>query len=67
MLISIKHTFIILQKIDLNHLLITIMKNIVKILKIVNKIFFEIVIQRKSDCDEYVDYIENESIEKKVH
>ncbi len=42
------------------------MKNTVKVLKISNNIFFEIVIQKKNDRDEYVNHIKNESIEKKV-
>ncbi len=42
------------------------MKNIVKILKILNNIFFEIVIQKKNDRDEYINHLKNESIKKKL-
>jgi hypothetical protein len=51
-------------KINSIQLLITIMKDIVKILKISNNIFFEVVIQKKNDHDEYIDHIENESIKE---
>jgi hypothetical protein len=50
-------------KTDSSYLLITIVKDIVKVLKISNNIFFEVMIQKKDDRDEYVDHIENESIE----
>jgi hypothetical protein len=53
-------------KIDSSHLLITVMKDIVKILKVANNIFFEVVIQKKNDRDEYVDHLEDESVKKKV-
>ncbi len=53
-------------EIDSSHLLITIMKNTVKVLKVSNNIFFEVMIQKKNDRDEYVDHLEDESVEKKV-
>ncbi len=61
-----KTRFYDLAKIDSSHLLITIMKNIVKILKISNNIFFEIMIQNKNDRDEYVDHLKDESVKKEV-
>jgi hypothetical protein len=42
------------------------MKNTVKILKVLNNIFFEIMIQKKNNRDEYVDHLKNESIKKEV-
>ncbi len=61
-----KTRFYNFAKIDSNHLLITIMKNIVKVLKISNNIFFEVVIQKKNDRDEYVNHLKNESVKKEV-
>ncbi len=51
-------------KIDSSQLLNTVVKNIVKVLKISNNIFFEVMIQKKNDCDEYVNHIKNKSIKK---
>jgi hypothetical protein len=53
-------------EIDSSHLLITIVKNIVKVLKVSNNIFFEVMIQKKNDCDEYVDHLKNESVEEEA-
>jgi hypothetical protein len=53
-------------EIDSSHLLITVVKDTVKVLKVSNNIFFEVVIQKKNDRDEYVDHLENESVEKKI-
>ncbi len=53
-------------KIDSNHLLITIMKDTVKVLKVSNNIFFEVMIQKKNDRDEYVDHLKDESVEKEA-
>jgi hypothetical protein len=61
-----KTRFYNLAEIDSSHLLITVIKNIMKILKISNNIFFEIVIPKKNDRDEYVDHLKNESVEKKA-
>ncbi len=61
-----KTRFYDFAKIDSSHLLITVMKNTVKILKNSNNIFFEVVIQKKHDRDEYVDHIENEAIKKEI-
>ncbi len=61
-----KTRFYNFAKIDLSHLLIIIMKNIVKILKISNNIFFEVVIQKINNCDKYINHLKNKSIEKKV-
>ncbi len=61
-----KTRFYDFAEIDLNHLLITIMKDIVKILKILNNIFFEIMIQKKNDRDEHVNHLKNEFVKKKV-
>jgi hypothetical protein len=51
-------------KIDSSHSLITVVKNIVKVLKVFNNIFFEVVIQKKNNRDEYVNHLKNESIEE---
>ncbi len=53
-------------EIDSNHLLITIMKDTVKVLKVSNNIFFEVMIQKKNDRDEYVNHLENESVKKEI-
>ncbi len=42
------------------------MKDIVKVLRVSNNIFFEVVIQKKNNRDEYVDHLKNESIEKEI-
>ncbi len=61
-----KTRFYDFAKIDSSHLLITIKKDTVKILKISNNIFFEIMIQKKDDRDKYVDHLKNESVEKET-
>ncbi len=61
-----KTRFYDFAKIDSSHLLITVMKNTVKILKVSNNIFFEMMIQKKNDHNEYVDYLKNESVKKEV-
>ncbi len=53
-------------KIDSSHLLITVVKNTLKILKVSNNIFFEVIIQKKIDHDEYINHLKDESIEKVV-
>ncbi len=61
-----KTRFYDFAKIDSSHLLITVVKDTVKILKISNNIFFEVMIQKKDDHDEYVDHLEDESIKKEI-
>jgi hypothetical protein len=66
MLLLIKHDFYNFAKIDSSHLLITIMKNIVRILKVLNNIFFEVKIQKKDHYNKYINYFKNESIKEKT-
>jgi hypothetical protein len=40
------------------------MKDIVKILKFSNNIFFEVMIQKKNDRDDYVDHLKNVSVKE---
>ncbi len=53
-------------EIDSHHLLITVVKDTVKVLKVSNNIFFEVMIQKKNDRDEYVDHLEDELKKKEV-
>ncbi len=53
-------------EIDSNHLLITVVKDTVKILKVSNNIFFEVMIQKKDDRDEYFDHLKDESVEEEA-
>ncbi len=53
-------------EIDSSHLLITVVKNTVKVLKISNNIFFEVMIQKKDDRDEYFDHLKDESVEEEA-
>ncbi len=53
-------------EIDSSHLLITIMKDTVKVLKVSNYIFFEVIIQKKDDRDEYVDHLKYESVKEEA-
>ncbi len=61
-----KTRFYDFAEIDSSHLLITVMKDIVKVLKVSNNIFFEVMIQKKNNRNEYVDHLENESIKEKT-
>ncbi len=49
-----------------SYLLIIIMKDTVKVLKVSNNIFFEVVIQKKNDRDEYIDHLKDESVNEKT-
>ncbi len=52
-------------KLDSKHLLIINMKNKLKILKILNNIFFEMIIEENDEVNQIIDYLKNESIESR--
>ncbi len=58
-----KTLFYDLAKLDSRHLLIINVKNTLKILKVLNNIFFEMIIEKNDEIDQMIDHLENESIE----
>jgi hypothetical protein len=60
-----KTLFYDLAKLDSKHLLIINVKNTLKILKVSDNIFFEMIIEKDDEIDQMIDYLENESIESR--
>jgi hypothetical protein len=58
-----KTLFYDFAKLDFKHLLIINVKKTLKILKALNNIFFELIIEDKNDLS--IDHLENESIESR--
>ncbi len=58
-------------KLDLKHLLIINVKNSLKIIEILNNIFFEVIIEKNNETDQVINYLKDESIEfrfgKSIH
>ncbi len=61
-----KTLFYDLAKLDSRHLLITNVKNTLKILKISNNIFFEMIIEKENENDLSIDHLKDESIESRL-
>ncbi len=58
-----KTLFYDFAKLDSRHLLIINMKNTLKILKISDNIFFEMIIEKNDENDQMINHLKNESIE----
>ncbi len=58
-----KTLFYDFAKLDSKHLLIINVKNTLKILKISNNIFFEVIIEKNDEIDQMIDHLKDESIE----
>ncbi len=58
-----KTLFYDLAKLDSRHLLITSVKDTLKILEVSNNIFFEVIIEKDDETDQMIDHLEDESIE----
>ncbi len=58
-----KTLFYDLAKLDSRHLLIINVKETLKIIKISNNIFFEMIIEKENETDQMIDHLEDESIE----
>jgi hypothetical protein len=50
-----------LAKLDSRHVLIINMKDTLKVLKISNNIFFEMIIEKKDEINQMIDHLKNES------
>ncbi len=60
-----KTLFYDLAKLDSRHLLIISLKNTLKILKISNNIFFEMIIEKNDEIDQMIDHLKDESIQSR--
>jgi hypothetical protein len=60
-----KTLFYDLAKLDSKHLLIINVENTLKILKISNNIFFEMIIEKDDEIDQMINHLKNESIESR--
>ncbi len=60
-----KTLFYDLAKFDSRHLLIINVKKTLKIIKVSNNIFFEIVIEKDDETDQMIDHLKDESIESR--
>ncbi len=58
-----KTLFYDFAKFDSKHLLIISVKETLKILKVFNNIFFEVIIEKDDEIDQMIDHLENELIE----
>jgi hypothetical protein len=58
-----KTLFYDLAKLDSKHLLIISVKDTLKILKVSNNIFFEMIIEKDDEIDQMIDHLKDESIE----
>jgi hypothetical protein len=60
-----KTLFYDFAKLDSKHLLITSVKDTLKIIEISNNIFFEMIIEKENETDQMIDHLEDESIESR--
>ncbi len=60
-----KTLFYDLAKLDSRHLLITDVKKTLKVIKISNNIFFEVIIEKVNETDQMIDHLKDESIESR--
>jgi hypothetical protein len=60
-----KTFFYDLAKLDSKHLLIINVKETLKVIKISNNIFFEVIIEKNDEIDQTIDHLENKSIESR--
>jgi hypothetical protein len=60
-----KTLFYDFAKLDLRYLLIINVKETLKVIKISDNIFFEMIIEKENEIDEMIDHLENESIESR--
>jgi hypothetical protein len=60
-----KTLFYDLAKLDSKHLLIISVKETLKVIKISNNIFFEMIIEKNDEIDQTIDHLEDESIESR--
>ncbi len=58
-----KTPFYNLAKLDSKHLLIINVKNTLKVIKILDNIFFEMIIEKENETDQMIDHLKDESIE----
>jgi hypothetical protein len=58
-----KTLFYDFAELDSKHLLITSVKETLKLIKISNNIFFAVIIEKNDEIDQTIDHLENESIE----
>jgi hypothetical protein len=60
-----KTLFYDFAELDSKHLLITSVKNTLKVIEISNNIFFKVIIEKKNEVDQMIDHLEDESIESR--
>jgi hypothetical protein len=58
-----KTLFYDLAELDSKHLLITSVKNTLKVIEISDNIFFEMIIEKENETDQMIDHLKDESIE----
>jgi hypothetical protein len=60
-----KTLFYDLAKLDSRHLLIINVKDTLEILKVLNNIFFEMIIEKNDEIDQMIDHLKDESVESR--